>query len=404
MIEGIKNEFKGKNASKWLELFSFESLEEVFLFHKSLPSYEATPLQALNNLAEKFKIDKLYVKDESQRFGLKAFKGLGASYAIGQYYADRLQQDLKDLSFKQLVEKTKSLPPVTFTTATDGNHGKSVAWAAQLFDQPAVVYMPKGTAEARLEAVRAYGAKAIETSHNYDDTVKKVAQIAQEKNWELIQDTAWEGYEKIPLAIMQGYSTIIEEIEQELGKEQFCEISHIILQAGVGSFAASVVAAIINRFQELGENHLPQFLIVEPAKADPLYRSAVTEKGEVQRVYGDLDTIMAGLACGEPSPIAWDILKAYSDYFFTCHDDLSKRGIYHLATPVGNDPKIIAGESGAISLGFLHHLMTTPDLASWQEKMDFGSDAQVLVINTEGDTDPEHYLKILDEMTQTNRI
>lgn len=400
MFKGKRNQFKDSRSSHWLDKLTKERVFEVYDFHKSMPAYETTSLADLKKLAAELKLNKLYVKDESSRFGLNAFKGLGASYAMAEHFASKLGKDLTDLPFEKLLKTIGSLPKITFTTATDGNHGKAVAWAAQLFQQQAVIYMPKNTAQARIEAVKAYGAEVIVSSVNYDATVKNADQAAKENKWVLIQDTAWEDYEDIPWLIMEGYTTIVKEIYEELGSKEFSDLTHIILQAGVGSFPASIVSAVITMFEHLNKSNRPQFIIVEPGGADPFYQSVSDEEGKAKTVEGDLNTIMAGLACGKPSPIAWDILKAQGDYFFSCDDYLSKQGMHLFATPLADDPVVVAGESGALPLGFLSYLMTRHELKDLQAEMGLDFNSKVLVINTEGATDPEHYQQVLEEMEQ----
>jgi diaminopropionate ammonia-lyase len=322
LIKGIANCFKKSTPAKEFVSFSKEKTEVVYKFHSSIPDYQATPLHPLKGLSDYLGVNNIFVKDESKRFGLNAFKGLGVSYAVADYYAKQLKISLNDVNFDKLISLTKQMPPITFATATDGNHGKSLAWAAQLFEQPAKIFMPKGSSIARLEAIRRFGAEATETDLNYDDTVQLVAAKARENNWVLIQDTAWEGYEKIPLSIMQGYSTIILEIINQLSKQSFKGITHVFLQAGVGSFASAMAATICT----LSEGTIPKIYIVEPNQADCFYQSALNDSGLPKRVYGDLNTIMAGLACGEPNPIAWNLLKTIVSGYFSCSDEISAKG------------------------------------------------------------------------------
>lgn len=392
-ILGIKNQFKNSKPAKELETFTKEKLGEVIKFHTTMPGYEKTPLNSLGNLSKYLGVDSIYVKDESYRFGLNAFKGLGVSYAVADYFAKKLSLNLSEIDFKTLLEKSKSLPPVIFATATDGNHGKGLAWAAQLFEQTAKVYMPKGASPARLEAIRSFGAEAYETDMNYDDTVKMVSDLAEEKGWVVIQDTGWEGYEEVPLAIMQGYTSMVSEITHQLGDINLADITHVFLQAGVGSFASSIATSIA----VMTEGKTPTISIVEPREAHCLFQSAKDHSGKPKRVYGDLETIMAGLACGDPNPIAWNILKTLADYYYSCEDIISAKGMRVLGNPLGDDPRIIAGESGSVPLGFVYEIMSKDQYSDVKKELGLDENAKILVINTEGDTNPENYRKAVWE-------
>ncbi|AOV07747.1 diaminopropionate ammonia-lyase [Sporosarcina ureilytica] len=388
-ISWVDNRFKEtKPVTQELVNFSEKEMKKVLNFHSSIPAYKITPLHSLSGLSNSLGVKQIYVKDESKRFGLNAFKGLGASYAMASYFAEKLSLDLSTINFLQLLEHVKSLPKSTFATVTAGNHGRGVAWAAKLFGQQAKVYLPKGSSTMRLKAIQEFGADAQITDMKYDDTVQHIASVAKENNWVLVQDTAWEGYEKLPLSIMQGYTTIVAEIVKQL---TFREISHVILQAGVGSFAGAMAAAISHS----ASGSAPKIIIVEPSEADCLYQSAQSTTGEPQRVYGNLSTMMAGLACGEPNPIGWEILKTTSDYFFSCDDSISAKGMRVLSSPVPHDVKIISGESGAVPLGLLHELMTNDQLNEIKTSLGLDDSSSILMINTEGDTDPVNYKTII---------
>ncbi|MEW9501720.1 diaminopropionate ammonia-lyase [Jeotgalibacillus marinus] len=390
-INWVSNNFKGKVSTQGSDNFSSTELKKTLQFHSSITGYEPTPLHSLDALAKYLDINKVFVKDESKRFGLNAFKGLGASYAIATYFSQTLSVDLNTVDFNKLGKLAKTLPQVTFATATDGNHGKGVAWAASHFGQKSKVYMPKGSSTARLKAIEALGADACITELNYDDTVQLVADLSSEHDWVLIQDTAWKGYESIPLSIMQGYTTIVSEIHEQLEADTFNEITHVILQAGVGSFAASMAASIYN----LISGSMPKILVVEPSNANCLYQSSKNPEGTPQRVYGDLSTMMAGLACGEPNPFAWEILKSLSNYFFSCKDQISAIGMRILGNPIDSDAKIISGESGSVPMGLLHELTKNKKLHQLKNELELDRSAKVLVINTEGDTDPMNYRKVV---------
>lgn len=385
-----------KSGSSIQEFHSFSKieLEKPFHFHSSLPEYEATPLHHLEHLAKTLGVGTIYVKDESKRFGLNAFKGLGGSYAIASYFARKLSFDLNQTDFQELANQVSSLPKVTFSTVTAGNHGKGVAWAAKIFNQDAKIYMPKGTSASRLNAIKESGAKSYLSDLNYDDTVSWVARSAAENNQVLIQDTSWEGYEKIPLYIMQGYTTIIAEIIEQLQPASLEHITHIFLQAGVGSFAAAMAATVHN----LTMKKPPKIVVVEPEKANCFYQSALHNSGEPQQVHGNLDTMMAGLACGKPNPAAWSILKSISDYFVSADDTTSAKGMQISGNPMGNDARIISGESGALPLGVLHDMLRKNKNSLLKSELRLDASSNILIINTEGDTDPDNYRKIVNEL------
>lgn len=386
------NKFKSHNKlSHLMNEFNNESLNSAKQFHSSIPGYDRTPMHTLDALAGKLGVNQIYVKDESKRFYLNAFKALGGAYALAKYLADKVNFDLDDTDFNTLMDAVKNLDPETFATVTAGNHGKGIAWAAKLFGQKSNVYLPEGASQERLKAIRGLGANAEITDMNYDDAVIHIAAVAEKNGWALIQDTAWDGYETIPLDIMKGYATIVAEIVDQL-RSDFNQVTHVILQAGVGSFAASAAASIYN--QRL--DNPPVFIIVEPSKADCLYQSAKDDEGVPQRVHGNLDSMMAGLACGEPNPLAWDILKPLTDAFFSCTDDVSAEGMRILSAPNGNDPKIISGESGALPIGVLNELMASRKLSEAKDALNLNHDSNILIINTEGDTNPENYKRIVN--------
>ncbi|MCC4723375.1 diaminopropionate ammonia-lyase [Salinicoccus sp. RF5] len=384
------NGFRKKRIeSALLEHFDPERLEAVKMFHESVPGYDETPLVHLDNLAESMGVGNIFVKDESKRFGLNAFKGLGGIYAVAEYFRnhERIEFD----GFDGLLSALENRPPVTFATATDGNHGKGLAWAASLLGQQAKVFMPEGSEASRLEAIRELGAEAEIMNLNYDDTVERVAALAEEHGWVLVQDTAWPGYEEIPLSIMKGYTTIITEVQSQLGKNDFHGITHVFLQAGVGSFAGAMAAALFN----LTGGEGPTIVVVEPDQADCFQRSIQNPSGDPQRVTGALDTMMAGLACGEPSIQGWEILKASADAFISCGDETSARGMRLLGRPEGDDQSIVSGESGAVPFGAFHRLMTEEEYQEESQRLGLDDTSNVLFISTEGDTDAANYERVM---------
>jgi diaminopropionate ammonia-lyase len=390
-IQYIVNENTRKTDSEKASaaFMNSEVVGKVRNFHKSFPEYKVTPLHSLNELSKRFGVSKIWVKDESYRFGLNAFKVLGGSYAVGKYLAERLNVDISELSFEKLRSKEvkEKLGDITFVTATDGNHGRGIAWAANQLGQKSVVYMPKGSSEIRLNNIRKEGSEASITDLNYDDTVRLASQKARENGWVLVQDTAWDGYEEIPAWIMQGYGTILDETMEQIAESGSARPTHVFLQAGVGSFAGSMLGYLVGKFGD----ERPITVIVEPDKADCLYKSITVGDGKPHSVSGALNTIMAGLACGEPSKSSWGILRDYAEVFVSCPDYVAARGMRILANPLGCDPHIISGESGAaVGVGLVSLLAE-----DMKKALKLNRDSKILIICTEGDTDPDHYRKVV---------
>lgn len=372
--------------------FTSEVADRVFAFHKQLPGYRPTELVALHELAQYWGVGDIYMKDESTRFGLRAFKVLGGSYAVARLICRELGISLEDTSYDYLVsdEVRARIKGMTLTTATDGNHGRGIAWAAQQLGIQAVIYMPKGTVPSRVDNIRGHGATVEVTDLNYDDAVRLANDMAEKNGWHMIQDTAWEGYEEIPLWIMQGYMTMCKEaIEQMV--EKGVEATHVFVQAGVGALAASVVAGISNQYSEKP----PKFIIVEPNTAGCVFASAAAGDGKTHAITGDLETTMAGLACGEVNSFGWPILRDRPSCYITCDNYVSANGIRILANPICGDKAIEAGESGSVGIGLLELLTSHDAFAEIKEQLKLGADSKILFFNTEGATDPVNYRKIL---------
>jgi diaminopropionate ammonia-lyase len=364
--------------------------KDAMNFHKSFEEYKETPLWCLKCYAKEKGIKNLYVKDESYRFGLNSFKVLGGSYAIGKVIAKKLNKDISKISFGYLKsnEWKKEIEKIILATATDGNHGRGVAWTAKQLGLEAKIYMPFGSTENRLNHIKNLGAEAYITDMNYDDTVRYVVEQAKENNWTVIQDTAWEGYKEVPKWIMQGYSTLAKEIIDQVGDNI---PTHVFLQAGVGAFA-SVIASILTAYYV---EEAPKIIIVEPRNAACFYESIKNDK--LTNVTGKMETIMAGLACGEPNPLGYEILSKYGHIFISASDEMAKRGMRLLYNPKGSDMKIISGESGAVGLGVLDEILTNKEYAELKEILELDEESTILIISTEGNTDPDMYKIIVGE-------
>ena len=374
-----------------VDRFGPEKAKQARAFHQSFPEYEETPLIELNALAKELGVASIHVKDESWRFGLNAFKVLGGSYTIGNYIAKKLGVSITELPYEKLVspEVKEKLGRITFVTATDGNHGRGIAWTANRLGQNSVVYMPKGSSEERLHNIQALGADASITELNYDDAVR-LAKEGQDKNgWVLVQDTAWEGYEEIPGWIMEGYTTMAAEATEQLKGER---PTHIFLQAGVGAMSGAVCGYFASLY---GDEERPVITIVEPDQADCIFRTARANDGKLHFVTGDMNSIMAGLCCGEPCTIGWNVLRDHADYFISMPDYVAAEGMRILGNPLPGDPRVISGESGAAGLGFVAEVLRNPGRKALKEALGLNQDSRILCFSTEGDTDRENYRRIV---------
>lgn len=359
-----------------------ERIAEVASFLINIGA-SATPLHSLTAMAKKLGLAAIHVKDESQFMGLNAFKARGALWAIAKACNEKFTpgEPIENVDKIRWFMASRRL---LFTSATDGNHGAAVAYTAKLLGQPCHIFMPKGSTQARVAAIAKHGAICKITDRNYDETVRIAADFASQNSGLLIQDTAWPGYERIPAWIMQGYATIAQEALRQLNGVM---PTHVLLQAGVGSFAAAIIQAFREAAQD-GET--PVFISLEPEKAACVYESV--RAGESQTVIGDLATMMAGLACGQPSFLAWPVLRDNLAAALRLPDIFAALGMRTLAWPCGSDPAIISGESGAIGMGAL------PWLASreypWRERLGMNNNSRVLLISTEGATDPDNWERI----------
>ena len=368
-----------------LSAFTSEEAVKAHSFHTGFAQYSQTPLTSLPNLAKALGVNSIHVKDESYRFGLNAFKVLGGSYALGRFIAKTLELPIEELPAQKILspEVREKLGQLTFITATDGNHGRGVAWTATQLGQKSVVYMPKGSAVERLENIRAAGADASITDLNYDD--------ARENGWVMVQDTALEGYTDIPLWIMQGYTTMGYEIVHQLEAAGEDAPTHVFLQAGVGSMAGAMTGFFAAYY---GEDR-PFITIVEPKLADCLFRTAKADDGTLHNVTGDMNTIMAGLACGEPCSLGWDILKNHADAFLSVPESAAADGMRILAAPAKGDSPIVSGESGAAAFGAAANILLDDALAHMKEALGLNQNSRLLFISTEGDTDRENYRNVV---------
>lgn len=368
--------------------FGPEDAGRALRFHRSLPDYRETELVSLKAAADRFQVDSIFVKDESSRFGLKAFKGLGGSYCIFRILCEKLGFDPDTADYTAFLEEDvrKRCGEIDFVTATDGNHGKGISWAAKLFGCRAHVYMPKGSVEARRRAIEEAGtAEAAITEYNYDGTIAFAEKLAEENGWILVQDTSWDGYETYPKWIIEGYLTLAAEAEQQMGEKR---PTHIFLQAGVGAMAGGIESYFL---RSAGEEK-PVVTIVEPEEAACIYQSVRAEDGSAHTIPGNPETIMAGLNCGTPCGVTWPTIRDHSAFFVSCRDSVTEQGMRAYASPEGEDPAVVSGESGAVTYGVLRKILRSQKL---RELFGITESSVILLVSTEGDTDPDGYREIL---------
>ena len=349
----------------------------------SWPGFAPTPLCALSGLARAAGVGGLFYKDEASRFGLGSFKALGGAYAVFRLLRQRIGSAITaaDLASERYADR---LAGITVTCATDGNHGRSVAWGARTFGCACKIYVHETVSQARCDAIAAYGAEIRRVAGTYDDAVRQAAGDAAAQGWHVVSDTSYEGYTDIPRDVMQGYAVMVDEALRQLPNGILP--THVFVQGGVGGLAASVCAHL----WETLETRRPRFIVVEPDRADCLYRSAVA--GHPVAAEGDLDTIMAGLACGEPSLLAWKILEPGADAFMTVSDGAAMESMRLLAGGEHGNAPLVAGESAVAGLAGLLLAAGDPDA---RVRLGLSPDSIVLLFGTEGATDPEVYRRIV---------
>jgi diaminopropionate ammonia-lyase len=388
--------------------------EDIAAVHRQLPGYGPTPLLALPGLAAELGLGGLWLKDEGQRFGLGAFKALGAGYAIHR------------------LTRGERGGLLTFATATAGNHGRAVAWAARTTGHRAVIFVPGHTVAARVAALRGEGAEVVVVDGSYDDTVRRAAEESARQGWQVVSDTAYAGYEEIPRRIMQGYTTLFAEAADQLAavggysgpgapdmggagrrgagappprppdpgdgapaprrpEAPTSGLDLVFLQAGVGGLAW----AGAYHFVRHAGPHRPRLVVVEPTEADGLLTSIGAPEGALRASSGRLETIMAGLNAGTPSPAAWPLLRVAVDAFIAVDDGYAAEAMRRLAAGAGGDPRVVAGESGAAGAAGLLALAREPGLAAVRAGVGLAPGARVLLVNSEGATDPARYREIV---------
>ena len=352
------------NKNKILKILSSKSIDEAYKTISSWDGYSSTPLISLNKLNQKLKLNKIYYKDESRRFHLKSFKALGGAYAVE----------------KIIKENDKKV----ISTATAGNHGRSVAWGSQKNGLECKIFISEFVSESRAEVMRSFGADVIRVKGNYEDSLNECINQSNENNWQIVQDVAWENYKLVPKLTMAGYSVMMKEISEQIKNEK---ISHIILQAGVGGMAAAMVVGIARYL-----DHVPKIIVVEPDSAACVLESI--RSGKIEKISIEKESIMGGMSCGEVSLVPWEILKNSVHFCVTVSDDYISKTVKYLANKEFSDEKIVGGECSTPGIASLVALNNDIEV---RKKINLNKDSNVLLFGCEGDADEELYQKLLTE-------
>ena len=349
------------------QIFSVLSKNEIDSAYKVISNWEnysSTPLENLNKLSFELGLKKIFYKDESKRFNLKSFKALGGAYAV-----EKISQNKKN---------------ITVSTATAGNHGRSVAWGAKRLGLNCKIFISEFVSESRAEAMRGFGAEVFRVKGNYDNSLKECIKQSNINGWEIIQDVAWEGYELIPKLTMAGYAVMMKEISDQINKN---EISHIFLQAGVGGMAAAMIAGCA-RYLE----NVPKIIIVEPESADCVFKAV--ENNKIVTLDIKKESLMGGMSCGEVSTVPWRIINNNCNFCISIPDDKISDTIKLLANSSLSEKKLIGGECatpGIISL------IASCNNIKLREKLNLDKNSQVLLLGCEGNVDEELYQKLLNK-------
>ena len=346
-----------------LNILTEEDIDEAFKIISNWENYVPTPLLLLDKLSTELKLKRIFYKDESKRFHLKSFKALGGSYAVEKI--------------------TKGNKEIVISTATAGNHGRSVAWGSKKLGLKCKIFISEYVSETRSEAMRNFGADVIRVKGNYEDSLNECIKQSNQNNWQIVQDVAWKNYMLVPKLTMAGYSVMMKEISEQINNQK---VSHIILQAGVGGMAAAMVAGLARYL-----NHVPQIIIVEPDSAACVLASINT--GKIEKISIEKESIMGGMSCGEVSLVPWQILKKSVNYCVTVSDDYISKTIKYLANCELSYEKIIGGECSTPGIISLIGLCND---AKIRKKINLNEDSNVLLFGCEGDADEELYQKLLN--------
>ena len=359
----LENEKDNFSKNDILSVLSKHEIDEAYDTISRWENYSPTPLISLNKLSKKLKINKIFYKDESKRFHLKSFKALGGAYAVEKV--------------------TKGNKDIVISTATAGNHGRSVAWGSKKLGLKCKIFISEYVSEFRAEVMRSFGADVIRVKGNYDNSLKECIKQSKQYNWQIVQDVAWEDYKLIPKLTMAGYTVMMKEISEQINNQK---ISHVILQAGVGGMAAAMIAGIA-----IYLNHVPKIIIVEPESAACVLESIKT--GKIEKITVEKESLMGGMSCDEVSLVPWQILKNSASHCVTVSDDYISKTVKSLANCEFSDEKIIGGECSTPGIVSLVGLCNDIDI---KKKINLNKDSNVLLFGCEGDADEELYQKLLN--------
>jgi diaminopropionate ammonia-lyase len=366
-------------------MLGMTAAEEVERYLTYRDNHAPTPLHTLPALAAELGVGTIHVKDEGFRLGLGSFKALGGSYAVIRLVLEEASRRLGrqiDVAELNAPEVRSIAAGMTMACATDGNHGRSVAQGAQLVGAKAAIFVHSGVSDERVAAIARFGADMIRVKGTYDDSVAEAARVAAAQGWIVVSDTSWPGYERIPGLVMQGYTAMVRETLRQLREPP----THVFVQAGVGGVAAAVAGHLA---LALGDQR-PTFVVVDPARAACLFETA--RAGHPVKITHGEPTVMAMLECYEPSLVAWRVLSRVADAFMTVDEEDAVAVMNRLARPAGNDPAIVAGESGGAGLAGLIRAAADPEIRT---ALNLNEASRVFVINTEGATDPERYAELV---------
>lgn len=391
MFTANKNASRQAYPQELREIMSIQKAAEsrAWLSSWDKISSEGTPLYSLAGLARELGVKEVKIKDESVRSELGSFKALGAPIALVRLVLRTFPESNFDPRRLLAGEYKQDLASFVVISATDGNHGKGLAAAAKDIGCRCVIVLHANVSVEREEAIAAYGAEIVRIIGNYDESVEHAAALAAENNWIVVSDTSYEGYEVIPRDVMQGYGTIASEIIDSLSPGE--EFTHVLLQGGVGGLAAGIASY----FWEFYGSERPTFVVVEPEQADCLYQSAL--EGKAAKATGSVDSVMAGLACGETSPLAWKFLQPSVDFFMTITDDEAVASMRRLAVENGTDIPVVAGESAVAGLSALKRITQSRSLAA---DLGINANSRVLLISTEGATAPKVYEELVGQSAE----
>ena len=360
-LENSNNKF---NKNEILNVLAKQDMDEAYQIISGWNNYSPTPLISLNKLSRELNVKKIFYKDESKRFHLKSFKALGGAYAVEKV--------------------TKGNKEITVSTATAGNHGRSVAWGSKKLGLKCKIFISEYVSEFRAKVMRSFGADVIRVKGNYDNSLKECIKQSKQNNWQIVQDVAWQDYKLVPKLTMAGYSVMMKEISEQINNQQ---ISHVILQAGVGGMAAAMVAGIARYL-----DNVPKIIVVEPESAACVLESIKTEK--IEKISIEKESLMGGMSCGEVSLVPWEILKHSVKHCISLPDDDIGKTMKLLGNSSFSDQQIIAGENSAP--GVIGLIASCED-QNVKEKLQLDQNSNVLIIGCEGDTDKEMYQKLISQ-------